>query len=85
VKIDGEFIPGAGDESCQPTCRSVGCRHRRGLGKRTIAEYVGDAETLALIQDYGVDYAQGFPVSKPRPLSEIDLARPGVFELVADS
>jgi EAL domain-containing protein (putative c-di-GMP-specific phosphodiesterase class I) len=40
----------------------------RGLGKRTIAEFVEDAETLELLRGMGVDFAQGFYVAKPAPL-----------------
>jgi EAL domain-containing protein (putative c-di-GMP-specific phosphodiesterase class I) len=47
----------------------------RGLGKRTIAEYVGDRETFELLKRYGVDYAQGFYVARPQPLSEVDLTQ----------
>jgi EAL domain-containing protein (putative c-di-GMP-specific phosphodiesterase class I) len=36
------------------------------LGKQTIAEYVEDAATLELLRDYGVDYAQGNFIGKPR-------------------
>jgi EAL domain-containing protein (putative c-di-GMP-specific phosphodiesterase class I) len=38
------------------------------LGKRTIAEFVGDAETLELLRGMGVDFAQGFYVAPPAPL-----------------
>jgi len=38
---------------------------------KTIAEYVQDAESLALLEELGVDLAQGFfvgkPVKVPRP------------------
>ena len=37
----------------------------RGMGKHTIAEYVGDEPTMRLLRDYGVDYAQGFEVGRP--------------------
>ena len=35
------------------------------MGKRTVAEFVGDAETLELIRDMGIDYGQGFHIGKP--------------------
>jgi len=38
-----------------------------GFGKRTIAEYVENERTLALLRDIGVDYAQGYHVDRPRP------------------
>jgi EAL domain-containing protein (putative c-di-GMP-specific phosphodiesterase class I) len=40
----------------------------RGLGKRTVAEFVEDAETLELLRGMGVDFAQGYHVAKPSPL-----------------
>ena len=43
----------------------------RGLGKQTIAEYVGDKATFEMLRAYGVDYAQGFYVGRPAPLAEM--------------
>jgi EAL domain-containing protein (putative c-di-GMP-specific phosphodiesterase class I) len=43
------------------------------MGKQTIAEYVGDEATVKLLRDYGVDYAQGFAVGRPRPVVLADL------------
>jgi EAL domain-containing protein (putative c-di-GMP-specific phosphodiesterase class I) len=65
LKIDGDFI------RTLPTSRKdqlvvqalVGVA--RGMGKQTIAEYVGDEPTMRLLRDYGVDYAQGFEVGRP--------------------
>ena len=37
----------------------------RGLGKRTIAEYVEDAETVELLRELGVDMVQGFHIGVP--------------------
>ena len=42
----------------------------RGLGKKTIAEFVGDSETVRLLKAYGVDYAQGYHIAEPAPLPE---------------
>jgi EAL domain-containing protein (putative c-di-GMP-specific phosphodiesterase class I) len=65
LKIDGDFI------------RTLPASHKdqlvvqalvgvaRGMGKQTIAEYVGDEPTMRLLRDYGVDYAQGFKVGRP--------------------
>ncbi len=66
LKIDGDFI------RALPTSRKdqlvvqalVGVA--RGMGKQTIAEYVGDEPTMRLLRDYGVDYAQGFQLGRPR-------------------
>src|SRR6202042_547117 len=40
----------------------------RDFGYQTIAEGVEDADTLALVKDYGVDFAQGFHLGRPAPL-----------------
>ena len=37
----------------------------RGLHKKTIAEFVEDAETLAMLQDFGVDMVQGYYLDMP--------------------
>ena len=43
----------------------------RGMGKQTIAEFVGDQRTIGLLGDFGVDYAQGFELGRPQPLGAI--------------
>ena len=71
LKIDGEFIVGLADnESDQLMVKAI-VQIARGLGKRTIAEFVGDARTQALLAQYGVDFAQGYHIGKP-----VDLVRP---------
>ena len=51
----------------------------RALHKRTVAEFVGSAETLELVKKAGVDYGQGFYIGKPdaveKFLSQEPLAR----------
>jgi PAS domain S-box-containing protein len=42
----------------------------QGFGHETIAEGVEDAETLALLRVYGVDYAQGFHIALPAPAED---------------
>ena len=39
------------------------------LGKQTVAEYVEDAETLELRSRLGVDFAQGYHIGVPQPVS----------------
>ncbi len=46
----------------------------RGLGRRTIAEFVEDAETLELLRLMGVDYAQGYYLAKPGALETLALS-----------
>ena len=39
-----------------------------GMGKRTIAEHVGDEQTTNLLTRLGVDYGQGFHLGRPGAL-----------------
>ena len=41
----------------------------RDFGYETIAEGVEDAETLALVKEYGVNFAQGFHFGRPAPIA----------------
>ncbi len=67
LKIDGEFIRALpASRTDQLVVRAlVGIV--RGMGRRTVAEFVGDERTLAMLRAYGVDYAQGFAVGRPQP------------------
>jgi diguanylate cyclase (GGDEF)-like protein/PAS domain S-box-containing protein len=70
VKIDGEFIrnlPASGTD--QLILDSI-VQMSKGLGKQTIAEFVGSQETVELLRDHGVDYAQGYHLGRPAPLAE---------------
>jgi PAS domain S-box-containing protein len=40
----------------------------RSFGHRTIAEGVEDEQTLKLLREYGVDFAQGFFLGRPEPI-----------------
>jgi len=79
VKIDGEFIRNLPESRVNQLVVQSVVDIARGLGKRTIAEFVGDGETLALLRRYGVDYAQGFYVGRPQPLESLDLTRPAAL------
>src|SRR5436190_2414845 len=76
VKIDGSFVKDlphnrAGRMVVKSVVEVAG-----SLGCRTIAERVGDSETLALLQSQGVDYAQGFYVGRPRAAAELEPGTP---------
>lgn len=66
LKIDGMFIRNlADDPSDQVFVRAI-VEVARGLGKKTVAEFVGNAETLVILRGLGVDYAQGYFLSRPQ-------------------
>ncbi len=74
VKIDGEFIRNlAGDQTNRLLVKAL-ADVTHGMGKRTVAEHVEDINALAMLDEYGVDFAQGNLLGEPKPLSEVDLA-----------
>jgi EAL domain-containing protein (putative c-di-GMP-specific phosphodiesterase class I) len=74
LKIDGDFI------RLLPVSRTDQLVVRalanvvRGMGRETIAEFVGDGATVSLLRSYGVDYAQGFQLGHPAPRASVALA-----------
>jgi EAL domain-containing protein (putative c-di-GMP-specific phosphodiesterase class I) len=68
LKIDGDFIRGLPDSPKDQLVVKALVELARGMGKQTIAEFVGDQATVELLRDYGVDYAQGFEVGRPHPV-----------------
>jgi EAL domain-containing protein (putative c-di-GMP-specific phosphodiesterase class I) len=68
LKIDGEFVRNSATSVTDRVILESLIHAARGLGKRTIAEYVEDAGTVDLLRRLGVDMAQGFYVGRPRDL-----------------
>jgi EAL domain-containing protein (putative c-di-GMP-specific phosphodiesterase class I) len=46
----------------------------RGFGAQTIAEGAEDEETVHILRDLGVDFVQGFFISRPGPIEKMMLA-----------
>jgi diguanylate cyclase (GGDEF)-like protein len=67
VKIDGQFVRGmARDPADRAIVMSIN-DIAHSFGKRTVAEFVENREILELLCRAGVDYAQGYYISPPRP------------------
>ncbi len=70
IKIDGSFVREMPrNDADQLTVKAI-VQIARGLGKTTIAEYVQDDETIAMLREYGVDMAQGYHLGRPTGLDE---------------
>lgn len=71
IKIEGEFISNMlTDEVYLAFVKSI-VTLAKELRIKTIAEYVEDGETLAEVCRLGIDYAQGFHVSRPSPVISV--------------
>jgi diguanylate cyclase (GGDEF)-like protein/PAS domain S-box-containing protein len=68
VKIDGDFIKELpASRTDQLTVQAI-VQIAKGLGKTTTAEFVSDDATVAMLREFGVDYAQGFHIGRPEPI-----------------
>ena len=66
LKIDGLFIRDLpNDRDNQVFVKSI-VDVARGLGKKTVAEFVESAEILEMLQGMGVDMVQGYHLDKPQ-------------------
>jgi EAL domain-containing protein (putative c-di-GMP-specific phosphodiesterase class I) len=68
LKIDGEFIRRLPHSHVDQLIVQALSGIAAGMGRRTVAECVGDQQTVALLRAYGVEFAQGFELGRPRPL-----------------
>ncbi len=71
LKIDGGFIRGIIDNPID--CAMVESINHIGhvMEIKTIAEFVENDEIYKCVKDLGIDYAQGYNIAKPRPLTEL--------------
>jgi EAL domain-containing protein (putative c-di-GMP-specific phosphodiesterase class I) len=71
LKIDGAFVRRiAADREDYGVVKSIN-EIGHFLGKKTIAEYVADADILRLVTEIGVDFAQGFGISPPSLMDDL--------------
>ncbi len=68
VKIDGEFVKNIAVNDKDRIFVKHIHQIANEFGKKTIAEYVEDIETLNILKEIGVDYAQGFHLGRPHQL-----------------
>ena len=65
LKIDGSFVQGMATTYVDQAMVQSMNQIAHALGKETIAEFVENEPTLAILRDLGVDYAQGHYLGKP--------------------
>jgi EAL domain-containing protein (putative c-di-GMP-specific phosphodiesterase class I) len=70
LKIDGDFIASPRSRTDELVIEAI-VAMARGLGKSTIAEFVGDQATVEMLRAKGVDFAQGYYIGRPFPACEL--------------
>ncbi len=71
LKIDGAFIRDlVSSPSDYAVTKSV-CEIGHFMGKKVIAEYVENQDTVSVLREIGVDFAQGYGIERPMRLEEL--------------
>ncbi|WP_438765225.1 EAL domain-containing protein [Kushneria sp. TE3] len=69
VKIDGSFIRNIKeDEESRLIVKAI-AGVAKGFGKKVVAEFVEDPETIEILKEYDVDYVQGYYIGRPEKTS----------------
>jgi EAL domain-containing protein (putative c-di-GMP-specific phosphodiesterase class I) len=70
IKIDGSFIRNLSSRPDDQVLVKAMVEIAKAFNKKTIAEQVEDAATLAFLKEHGVDYAQGYYTGRPVAIAE---------------
>ena len=70
LKIDGEYVRHCATNETDRILISAVVQIARGMGKHTIAEFVGDQEAVDILAELGVDYGQGYFLGRPETLDQ---------------
>ena len=69
LKIDGSIIFNVKSDPVNLAKATAINNVAKKIGVKTIAELVEDEETITKLGEIGIDFAQGFGISRPRPLA----------------
>ena len=81
IKIEGEFINNMSKNKIDLAFVESAVSMAKSLGINTIAEFIENEETLVLVKQLGIDYAQGFLLATPQPEFLAEL-KPDLVELI---
>ena len=71
MKIDVQFIQDLIENPQNQHVVKAIVNLAQGFERKTIAEGVETLATLDLLEDYGVDYAQGYAIGRPAPVEAV--------------
>jgi diguanylate cyclase (GGDEF)-like protein/PAS domain S-box-containing protein len=80
LKIDGEFVRELPRTPTDQLIIKALVDVCRGLQISTVAEFVGDYETIEVLTELGVDYAQGYHLGRPRPVADLGVEEPAAAD-----
>ncbi|HEY4203867.1 MAG TPA: EAL domain-containing protein [Xanthobacteraceae bacterium] len=76
LKIDGSFVKDMLSNQIDRAMVEMITRIGKLMGKRTIAEFVENDETIEALREIGVDWAQGYAIGRPQPFDSLKACRP---------
>jgi diguanylate cyclase (GGDEF)-like protein/PAS domain S-box-containing protein len=71
LKIDGEFVKNILENKVDMSLVKSISEIGKIMGKKVIAEFVENMETAEALKGLGVDFIQGYAISKPKPLDDL--------------
>jgi len=71
LKIDGQFVRNLVSDPLDEAAVRCFADVARVVGVQTVAEFVDQANVLKRLGELGIDFAQGYLLHKPAPLSEL--------------
>ncbi len=74
IKIEGTFVRDILTDSVDRAMVEAVCHIGRAIGATLIAEWVESEALLERVKALGIDYAQGYAVAKPQPLTLLGVA-----------
>jgi len=81
IKIDGIFVQGLLNDSVDRAIISSVVQIGNSVGKKTVAEFVENAEILLELKRLGVDAAQGIYIDKPRSEIHVPVASNKIIQI----
>ena len=73
LKIDGTFVRDMDTDDVNHAMVSAIQQLGKIIGIKTIAEFVESESVMEMLSELGVDYAQGYAISMPKPLEDLDM------------
>lgn len=68
LKIDGSLVRDITRNAIDRHLITMIASTAQSIGMQTVAEFVGERETLEILAEAGVDYAQGYLIGRPKPI-----------------
>ncbi|MBL4630767.1 MAG: EAL domain-containing protein [Paraglaciecola sp.] len=72
VKIDGSFVRDMVNNPIDRALVRAICDVAKALNKTTVAEFVEDEKTVIALQKLGVDFLQGYHISRPKNIQDLE-------------